>query len=52
MKIVTKDDEIAEALDMHFLSIGPELAEYFVFKQSKNLFKYIKPNDPATFVRK
>ena len=51
-KVVTEDVKIAEALNMHFVSVGPKLAENITSKQSDNPLKYIKLNDSATFVLK
>ena len=49
-KVVTEDGKIAEAFNMHFVSVGPKLAENITSKQSDNPLKYIKSNDSATFV--
>ena len=47
---MTKDGKITEALNMHFVSVGPKLAENTTSKQSDNPLKYIKSNDSAIFV--
>ena len=51
-KVVTEDGKIAEALNMHFVSVGPKLAENITSKKSDNPLKYIKSNDSATFFLK
>ena len=43
--VVTEDSILAEALNMHFASVGPKFAEKIASKQSDNPFKYIKSND-------
>ena len=51
-KVAIEDGKLAEALNMHFVSVGPKLAENIASKQSDNLFKYIKSNDSASLVLK
>ena len=51
-KVVTGDGELAEALNQHFVSVGPKLAERIKTTPNDNPFKHIKPNDSATLILK
>ena len=39
---MNEDGKLAEALNMHFVSVGPKHAENITSKQSDNPLKYIK----------
>ena len=51
-KVVTGDGELAEALNQHFVSVGPKLAERIKTTLNDNPLKHIKPNDSATLILK
>ena len=51
-KVMTGDSELAEALNQHFVSVGPKLAEKIKTTPNDNPLKYIKPNDSATLILK
>ena len=51
-KVVTGEGELAEALNQHFVSVGPKLADKIKTTPSDNPLKHIKPNDSATLMLK
>ena len=51
-KVVTGDGELAEALNQHFVSVGPKLAERIKTTPNDSPLKHIKPNDSATLILK
>ena len=51
-KVVTGEGELAEALNRHFVSVGPKLAEKIKTTPNDNPLKHIKPNDSATLILK
>ena len=51
-KVVTGESDLAEALNQHFVAVGPKLAEKIKMTPSDNPLKHIKPNDSATLILK
>ena len=49
---MTGEDELAEALNQHFISVGPKLAEKIKTTPNYNQLKHIKPNDSGTLILK
>ena len=49
---MTGEGELAEALNQHFVSVGPKLAEKIKTTPNDNPLKHIKPNDSATLILK
>ena len=51
-KVVTREGELAEALNQHFVSVGPKLTEKIKTTPNDNPLKHIKSNDSATLILK
>ena len=51
-KVVTGEGELAEALNQHFVSVGPKLADKIKTTPNDNPRKHIKPNASATLILK
>ena len=51
-KVMTEEGELAEALNQHFVSVGPKLVEKIKTTPNDNPLKRIKPNDSATLILK
>ena len=50
--VVTGEGELTEALNQHFVSVGPKLAEKIKTSSSDIPLKHIKLNDSGTFILK
>ena len=50
-KVVTENGKLAEALNVHFATVGPKLAENITPMQCDNPLKYIESKDSATSLK-